>query len=205
MIMCEEIDQYRKPHGKEGLEVIKSMNEEHQNISEFAFECVSVNEKDRILDIGCGGGVNIEKFHKLTSGNVDGLDYSEVSVAETAKRNRKHVESGKCNIIQADVSAMPIEDETYDLVTAFSTIFFWPDIGETFKEVLRIIKPDGQFMIAQGTDGTNPEEAEWAEADPELNVYTAPELEKYLIDAGFRSVEVFTKENTYLLVVIGRK
>ena len=203
--MCEEIDQYRKPQGKEGIEVIKSMNEEHQNISEFAFECVNVKDDAKILDIGCGGGVNIEKFHKLTSGNVDGLDYSEVSVAETAKRNKEHVESGKCNVIQADVSAMPIEDETYDLVTAFSTIFFWPDIGETFKEVLRIIKPDGQFMIAQGTDGTNPEEAEWAESDPELNVYTAPELEKYLLDAGFRSVDVFTKENTYLLVVIGRK
>lgn len=199
------MDQYRKPQGKEGIEVIKSMNEEHQNISEFAFECVDVNDGDEILDIGCGGGVNIAKFHKLTSKNVDGLDYSEVSVSETIKRNKEFVESGKCNVIQADVTDMPIENDSYDLVTAFSTIFFWPDIVETFKEVLRIIKPNGHFLIAQGTDGTDLEDEEWADSVGKLNVYTAQELEKYLLDAGFRSVNVFTKENTHLLVVIGEK
>lgn len=203
--MADEMDQYRKPQGKEGIEVIEIMNEEHKNISEFAFECVDVHNGDKILDIGCGGGVNIEKFHKLTSGNVDGLDYSEVSVSETTKRNRQYVESGKCNVILSNVTDMPIEDDTYDIVTAFSTIFFWPNIIETFKEVLRIIKPEGQFMIAQGTDGTNLEDEEWADSIDKLNVYTAPELEKYLIDAGFRSVNVFTKENTHLLVVIGEK
>ena len=52
----ENIDQYMKPHGVEGLEVIESMNEEHQEISEFAFECVNFNENADILDIGCGGG-----------------------------------------------------------------------------------------------------------------------------------------------------
>lgn len=203
--MDDDKDQYRKPYGEKGIEIIKSMNEEHKNISEFAFECVNVGDDAKIIDIGCGGGVNIEKFHRLTTGNVDGLDYSEVSVSETVKRNRKYVEMGKCNVIQADVTDMPIEDETYDLVTAFSTIFFWPEIGETFKEVLRIIKPNGQFMIAQGTDGTNPTDAEWVNPEEGLNVYTAEELEQYLLYAGFRSVDVFTKENTYLLVVIGKK
>ena len=123
--MDDDKDQYRKPYGERGIKIIEIMNDEHQNISEFAFECIDVNDNAEILDIGCGGGVNIEKFHRLTSGNVDGLDYSEVSVSETKKRNRTHVESGKCNVIQADVTDMPIEDETYDLVTAFSTIFFW--------------------------------------------------------------------------------
>lgn len=203
--MDEEINHYKKPEGKEGIETIMEMNEDHKYISEFAFECVSVDGDAKILDIGCGGGVNIEKFLKITSGNVDGLDHSEVSVAETVKRNRDEVERGRCSVIQADVTDMPISDESYDLVTAFSTIFFWPDIGETFKEVLRIIKPDGQFMIAQGTDGHNPADAEWVDEIAGLNVYTAEELEEYLLYAGFKSVEVFTKENTYLLVVIGKK
>lgn len=203
--MDDEVNHYRKPEGEEGINVIREMNEEHKYISEFAFECVNVNDGDSILDIGCGGGVNIRKFHRLTSGNVDGLDHSETSVAETINENKEFVEIGKCNVIQADVTDMPIADETYDLVTAFSTIFFWPDIGETFKEVLRIIKPNGQFMIAQGTDGNNPTDAEWVDEIEGLNVYTAPELERYLLDAGFRSVDVFTKENTYLLVVIGKK
>ncbi len=203
--MVEKIDQCMKPHGEEGIETIKNMNVNHMDISEFAFECIDVNDNDRILDIGCGGGVNIEKFLKLTSGNVDGLDYSEVSVAETIKRNQNAVDSKRCNVIYADVKDMPIGDETYNLVTAFETVYFWPDIEDTFTEVSRIIKPNGQFMIAQGTDGNHPDDEKWLNTVEGMSIYTAPELEKYLLDAGFSDVDVFKKENDYILVVIARK
>ena len=198
-------DQYMRPHGEEGILVIEEMNEDHKYISEFALDCLNVDDNAKIIDIGCGGGVNIEKFLKLTKNSVDGLDYSDVSVAESIKRNQNAVDSKRCNVVQADVTDMPIEDNSYDLATAFSTIFFWPDLVETFREVLRIIKPNGQFMIAQGTDGTNPLDEEWIDTIAGINVYTASELKNYLFDAGFKSVEIFKKENTYLLVVIAQK
>ena len=204
-MVAEKITQCMKPHGEEGVETIKNMNENHQPISEFAFKCVDVGTNDRILDIGCGGGVNIEKFLKLTDNNVDGIDYSDVSVKESAKRHQKAIGDKRCRIIQADVSKMPIDDEVYDLVSAFETIYFWPDIENTFKEVLRIIKPGGQFMIAQGTDGNHPDDEKWLNSVEGMTVYTASELEKYLLNAGFGSVESFKKENDYILVVIAKK
>lgn len=204
-MVAEKITQCMKPHGKEGIETIKNMNENHKYISEFAFDCVNVNSRDKILDIGCGGGVNIEKFLKLTSNNVDGLDYSEISVEESIKRNRDAVDRKRCKVIQADVSDMPIDDEVYDLVSAFETIYFWPNIANTFKEVSRIIKPNGQFMIAQGTDGNHPDDEKWLSTVEGMSVYTAQELEKYLLDAGFRSVKNYKKEDDYILVVIAKK
>ena len=123
-MVAEKITQCMKPHGEEGLETIENMNENHREISEFAFECIDVNGDERILDIGCGGGVNIEKFLKLTSNNVDGLDYSEVSVASSIERNIDAVDNGRCTVLQADVQDMPIDDESYDLATAFETIYF---------------------------------------------------------------------------------
>ena len=146
--------------------------------------------------------MNIEKFLKLTSSNVDGLDYSEVSVNETLKRNG---DSGRCEVYHADVADMPIRDESYDLVSAFETIYFWPDIGETFKEVCRIIRPNGQFLIAQGTDGNHPDDEKWLATVEGMSVYNASELEKYLLDAGFRNVEIHVKPNDYILVVIAHK
>lgn len=194
-----------KPHGEEGIQTIQNMNENHRHISEFAFECVDVGKNDKILDIGCGGGVNIEKFLKITRNNVDGLDYSEVSVSESIKRNKSAVDNGRCKVIHADVSDIPIEDESYDLVTGFETIYFWQDLSETFKEVSRIIKPNGQFMIAQGTDGTHPDDEKWLATVEGMSVYTAPELEKYLLDAGFKNVTCYKKANDYILVVIAQK
>ncbi|MEE0935271.1 MAG: class I SAM-dependent methyltransferase [Methanobrevibacter sp.] len=204
-MVAEKITQCMKPHGEEGVETIQNMNENHKEISEFAFEKVNVGENDKILDIGCGGGVNIEKFLKLTSENVDGLDYSEVSVAESIKRNQEAVDCGRCEVIKADIRNMPLEDESYDLASAFETIYFWPEIGETFKEVSRIIKPNGQFMIAQGTDGNHPDDEKWLATVEGMHVYTAQDLEKYLLDAGFESVESYVKENDYIMVVIAKK
>ena len=204
-MVAKKITQCRKPHGEEGIQTIKNMNENHKDISKFAFECVNVSENDMILDIGCGGGVNIEKFLKLTKNNVDGLDYSEISVAESIKRNKKAVDEKRCEVIQADVINMPIEDETYDLVCAFETIYFWPDIKNTFKEVSRIIKENGQFMIAQGTDGNLPDDEKWLSTVEGMHVYTANQLENYLTNAGFNSVKSFKKENDYILVVIAKK
>ena len=100
---------------------------------------------------------------------------------------------------------MPIDDESYDLVTGFETIYFWPDLGETFKEVSRIIRPNGRFMIAQGTDGTHPDDEKWLATVEGMSVYTAPELKKYLLNAGFKSVESFKKADDYILVVIAQK
>lgn len=204
-MVAEKITQCMKPHGEEGLETIENMNENHREISEFAFECIDVNGDERILDIGCGGGVNIEKFLKLTSNNVDGLDYSEVSVASSIERNIDAVDNGRCTVIQADVQDMPIDDESYDLATAFETIYFWPEIQETFKEVSRVIKPNGRFMIAQGTDGNHPDDEKWLATVEGMSVYTSPELERYLLDASFKSVESYVKENDYILVVIAQK
>lgn len=204
-MVAKKIDQYMKPHGEEGIKTIKDMNEEHRHISEFAFESVDVGKNDKILDIGCGGGANIEKFLKLTENNVDGLDYSNISVQESIKRNQKAIDGGRCSVIQGDVSDMPIDDKSYDLISAFSTIYFWPELDETFKEVARVIKPKGRFMIAQGTDGNHPDDEKWISTIEGMRIYNAGELNEYLLNAGFNSVKNYKKKNEHLLVIIAQK
>ena len=121
------------------------------------------------------------------------------------KKNQEAIDNNRCEIIQADVSDIPIADGQYDLASAFETIYFWPNIENAFKEVSRIIKPNGRFMIAQETDGNNPEDETWIHKDEGIRVYTAPELKEYLLNAGFKSVESFKKEGDYILVVIAQK
>ena len=48
---------------------------------------------------------------------------------------------------QGDVSALPFEDEKFDLATAFETVYFWPDLGGSFREVFRVLKPGGRFHL----------------------------------------------------------
>ena len=99
----------------------------------------------KILDIGCGGGKNIERFAKQISenGRVVGIDYSEVSVEKSTKLNQEFIDQGIVNVLQVSVSEMPFYDETFDIVTGFETIYFWPDFINDLKEVNRVLKKDG--------------------------------------------------------------
>ena len=60
-------------------------------------------------------------------------------------------------------------------------------------------------MIAQGTDGNHPDDEKWLATVEGMHVYTANDLEKYLLDASFKSVESYVKENDYIMVVIAKK
>ena len=205
--MMESNDaQFMRPHGEDGLKMIKEMNQGHEDISNFAMECIDTSVDDDVLDIGCGGGVNIEKFlRRCPDGNVWGLDYSVVSVSESIKRNQEAVDMGRCQVIEANVCNMPIDDDTFDIVSAFSSIYFWPDFKNTLKKVFKIIKTNGQFMIACGSDGNDPNDENWVDADAGMTVYTEEQLIEYLKKAGFKEIKTYRKENTYILVVIAKK
>ena len=90
------------------------------------------------MDIGCGGGVNVERFAGQISneGKVIGLDYSDVSVEKSSKRNEEFINEGKVEIIEGSVSDMPFEDKTFDIVTGFETIYFWPDFVNDLKKLI---------------------------------------------------------------------
>lgn len=206
IMMKERLKQCKKPQGEAGLEIINDMNEHHEIISNFAMESISLDEDSHVIDIGCGGGVNIEKFLKrCPMGVVDGLDYSSLSVDESIKRNMIAVDEGRCHIYKANVLDIPLDDGIYDLASAFETIYFWNDLNKAFGEVYRILKDDGRFMIACDTDGNNPNDQKWVNIFDDITVYTKDELTQILKEVGFKKVDVFHKKENYLLTLVAYK
>lgn len=90
----------RKPHGFGGKLMVKMMNSGHSKLAKWGFTKISAKPDCKVLDIGCGGGANIARWlNKCVNGHVTGLDYSEVSVAESGKLNAVAIKQGKCNIV----------------------------------------------------------------------------------------------------------
>ena len=138
----------RKPEGELGNELINHMNENHEGLCRWSLSHLNISEYDKILDIGCGGGVNVERFLKKTRNKVFGIDYSPLAVERSIKLNEKSVGEGRCEIIHGSVSDLPFEDNEFDIVTAFETVYFWPDFINDLKEVRRVLKDDGIIFIA---------------------------------------------------------
>lgn len=186
----------RKPEGKLGKDLIENMNMNHEALVKWSLGHLNISEDDRILDVGCGGGVNVERFLKMTRNMVFGLDYSELAVEQSAERNKKAIEEGRCEIIQGSVSDLPFTDSTFDIVTAFETVYFWPDFPNDLRQIRRILKDGGTIFIANEALPNEDDERQAHIVELlDMKIYSADELRDFLHEAGFSTVDIFTKES----------
>lgn len=184
----------RKPEGELGDKLLEKMNRSHENLAQWVCNQLNIEKNDYILDIGCGGGVNVKRFAEIISddGKVVGLDYSDVSVEKTTKLNEEFIKEGKVEVVEGSVSEMPFDDGTFDMVTGFETIYFWPNFIEDLKEVNRVLKKEG--VLCFGNEARH-EDGEMDKYDDlidllDMKIYTDEVLEKSLESAGFKEIEL---------------
>lgn len=189
----------RKPEGEYGEKMIERMNKSHETLAQWGVSHLNIDSSDIILDIGCGGGVNVQRFSKMApEGKIYGLDYSEVSVEKSKELNKDDIDAGHVEIVQGSVSELPFEDNTFDLVTGFETVYFWPDFINDLKEVKRVLKNDGSIFICNEASGSDEDKNLMKEHINLLGmtVYTEDELGDCLIEAGFSEVLTFSNHET---------
>ena len=205
----------RKPVGELGDKLLDRMNESHESLAQWGVSHLDISKDDVILDIGCGGAVNVERFLKMTENKVYGLDYSEIAVEKSTILNQKVIDEGRCEVIQGSVSELPFEDNTFDIVTGFETVYFWPDFVNDCKEVRRVLKDDGIMFICNEAIPDEEDERQKELIDLlDMKIFSEDEFDEYLREAGFSDIICFSKSGpdsvdrelvTGWLCVIARK
>ena len=191
-----------KPEGIGGKIMVNMMNAGHSSMAEWGFTHMEIPSDNVCLDIGCGGGANVKKLLvKTPYGKVIGIDYSEVSVIKSSKINKAEIENKHCEILQGNVMKLPFRKETFDIITAFETIYFWPDINEAFKQVYRVLKVSGTFMICNESNGENSKEEKWTKIIQGMKIYNSEQIKKSLEDAGFTDIKIHKNKKGWLCVV----
>ena len=191
-----------RPEGADGREMLARMNRSHAPLRKFGFEGIEWRPRMRILDVGCGGGAAIAEMLLLSDGSfADGIDYAPESV-ESSKRTNAHDLGTRCMIRQGDVSALPYEADTFDLVTAVETVYFWPDLLQGFSEILRVLKPGGSLAVFCETEDVT---IDWPPiTGVPFTVYTSAQLAACMREAGFTDVQKRHSPQGYI-AVYGRK
>ena len=205
----ELIRNARKPVGELGHKILERMNRSHEAMAQWGVSHFEIETDSKILDIGCGGGRNIERFSRQISenGRVVGIDYSEVSVEKSIELNKAAIERGNVNVLQASVSDMPFYDETFDIVTGFETIYFWPDFINDLKEVNRVLKKGGMVFFCN--------EAVYREGEMEkyddlvelldMKIYSEDVLKESLEKTGFTDFRAYVDDENDWICVLARK
>ena len=195
-----------KPDGFLGRMMITGMNSGHAKMAAWGTSKFTSMNPDSIIDLGCGGGKNVQELmKKYPNAKMTAVDYSEVSVECSKKRNKEEIKKGRCKVVQGDVSKLNLKDNTYDLATAFETVYFWPGPVKSFKEVFRILKPDGIFVIVNESDGTNDKDQKWVDIIDGMSMYTEQQMISFLKEAGFKDIKVFHNHKKYWISFQARK
>ena len=192
-----------RPKGGRGKQILRRMNKSHARLAQWGFSHVETKEDAQVLDIGCGGGANVAVWLKdWPRAQVTGVDYSEVSVKETIRLNDHFIRLGRCRVLRGDVSNLPFEDESFDYISAFETVYFWPSPEKDFGQVYRVLRKGGKFMICNEADGTSEKQAVQETLIQGMKIYTAEQLTGFLENAGFSKIATDTKkENNWLCIV----
>lgn len=194
----------RKPVGLSGKIMVAMMNLGHTPVACWGLRFLKLAPNANVLDCGCGGGANIKRLlKKCPRGSVTGLDYSPVSVEKSKKVNQTAIAEGRCAVLQGSVAELPFKTEEFDGVTAFETVYFWPDILQSFQEVYRVLKPGGTFFICNESNGDTDKDEKWTETIGGMIIYKDVELKAYLEQAGFHEVQIQKKKSW--LCVTARK
>lgn len=183
------VNQTRKPEGTLGKMMVNGMNSGHARLADWGMSHLPETEPSKILELGCGGGRNAgELAKKYPSAKVTAIDYSEVSVAKTREYNKDLISSGRMSVKQGDVSDLRFPVDTYDIATAFETIYFWPGLEKCFSEVFKVLKTGGVFMVVNESDGTDETSLKFEKIIDGMKCYTIEQIETALKAAGFSDV-----------------
>lgn len=200
------VNQTRKPEGFLGKMMIKGMNSGHAKMADWGMHHLKTIAPAEIIDIGCGGGRNAgELLKKYPDAKVTAVDYSPLSVEQAAAYNKAAISQGRCVVQQGDVSHLTLDEGSYDLATAFETIYFWPGLEKCFAEVAKVLKSGGCFMIVNESDGLDATSQKFEKIIDGMKTYTVEQIEEALHAAGFSKIKTDHHKSKPWITVIAKK
>jgi glycosyltransferase involved in cell wall biosynthesis/SAM-dependent methyltransferase len=126
-----------------------------------------ISHAKRVLDIACGEGYGSAILGTVAS-HVVGVDIAaDVVQHASLKYSQPHVEfrRGSCE-------AIPLDDQSVDIVVSFETIEHISAHEEMMREVRRVLRADGRLILS------SPDRRQYSEVEGNQNPYHAKELDR---------------------------
>lgn len=114
----------------------------------------------RILDIGCGPGIQTIELAKLSGGVVVALDLMPQMIARVEEAAAEQGLSDRIETVQMDMKKMDFPDNSFDLIWSEGAIYL---IGfkKGLEKIRRFLKPGGYVAVT---------EAVWLKSNPPADV-----------------------------------
>lgn len=105
---------------------------------------------EAVLDLGCGAGLDLYLYAKKVGpfGHLYGLDLSQAMI-DKARDNLSSVGVANVEWLHSPADAIPLVDNSVDLVTANGIYNLSPNKEAVMREVARVLRPGGRTIFAE--------------------------------------------------------
>ncbi len=105
-----------------------------------------VSPESKLIDIGCGTGIAASHLRRIfPQATVCGLDISSKVIARAKELDR----SRSIDFVLATESELPFPDSVFDSGVCRFSLHHYPDLAAHFREVRRILKAGGCYLIVE--------------------------------------------------------
>ena len=141
----------------------------YDNFNHLTFDIQGVNESKtreycvsklgelkgvNILEIGCGTGrdsVILTDKYKNLNNRFFLLDFSEKMISKCIQKLSNVISGSDVKFVLADAESLPFQNNSIDIVYSFTVFPAIKNKQKFFKEILRVLKPGGKFlMVSEG-------------------------------------------------------
>jgi ubiquinone/menaquinone biosynthesis C-methylase UbiE len=116
-----------------------------RRLAPYRYRAVS-NATGRVLEVGMGSGLNLPFYRDKVTESI-GLEPSAKLLAMANKAARKSKIS--LVLMEGTAEAIPIEDQSVDVVVTTWTMCSIPEIQTALQEMRRILRPNGRLLFVE--------------------------------------------------------
>src|SRR5687768_2140075 len=129
----------RRPAGRRAREVYGA-DDVHDFARRALLDALALGPADRLLDIGCGGGLLLRDA--LPSGAAaTGIDHSDEMVRLARER------APGAEVVLGSAERLPFADGSFTAVAMSIVFFFLPDPIAALRECRRVLAPGGRLAL----------------------------------------------------------
>ena len=159
---------------------VRKMHVPQEEIEAALRKAVGEEKVSDLLDIGTGTGRILELLADRTQRGI-GIDFTSGMLA-MARTNLKQAGLSHMQVRKGDMYQLPMDDDSFDLITMNLVLHFSDDPAEAVQEAARVLMPGGKLFIVDFA--AHSEEYMRKEYQHRRLGFTDEEMRRYFTSAG---------------------